>query len=276
MTDPNAPIFGLCCARSGSTLLRYVLDTHPDIVAPPELHLLVAARQLAWVFEHTAKIPGAEDPPGDVTRVATTRARETLAAIMREHAARAGKTLWAEKSVSSLDCLETLEAVFPDARLIYLYRQAPDVMASCAQAAQRRQGTFGFEPYVARTPGNVVDGLADYWLDKTRRALDGEIRLANPRMRLRYEDLVREPLATLTRLFGFLDLPLPAGMLDSVFSTPHVVGPGDSKILSTARIHADSIGHGARLAMATLSAERRHEIDALHERLGYPPLGGIA
>lgn len=275
MTDPTAPIFVVCCARSGSTLLRYILDTHPDIAAPPELHLLLTARQLAWIFEHTAKVPGTQDSEVDIKSHASARARDALDTIMNEYASRAGKSIWAEKSVSSVDCIDTLEAVFPDARLIYLYRRAPDVMASCAQAAQRHQGTFGFEPYVARAPDNVVDGLADYWLDKTRRALDAEDRLANPQMRLRYEDLVRNPQAILAQLFAFLDLPLPAGMLDSIFSTPHVVGPGDSKILSTARIHADSIGHGARLALATLSAERCRDIDTLHERLGYPPLGGI-
>jgi hypothetical protein len=171
-----------------------------------------------------------------------------------------------------VDCLDTLEMFFPDARLLYLHRQAPDVMASCAQAAQRRQGTFGFEPYVARRPDNPVDGLADYWLDKTRRALDAESRLPNPYLRLRYEDLVREPDATLATLLEFLGLPLPAGMLDSVFSTDHVVGPGDSKILSTTRIHADSIGHGARLSLDRLSPDRHRAIDALHEQLGYPPL----
>jgi LPS sulfotransferase NodH len=272
MSGSTAPVFVICYARSGSTLLRYVLDTHPAIVAPPELHLLLVARQLLWVFEHTARTPGCAAADLDAKRYAATRTRETLDSIMREHSARADKSVWAEKSVSSIDCIDVLEAVYPDARLLYLHRQAPDVMASCAQAAQRRQGTFGFEPFVARRPDNPVDGLADYWLDKTRRALDAESRLPNPHLRLRYENLVREPDATLTTLLEFLGLPLPTGMLDSVFSTDHVVGPGDSKILSTKHVHADSIGHGARLSLDRLSPDRRRAIDALHEQLGYPPL----
>ena len=90
------------------------------------------------------------------------------------------------------------------------------------------------------------------------------------RLRLRYEDLVREPETTLTRVFKFLDLTMPVDMLDSIFTTNHVVGPGDSKILSTTGIHTDSIGHSSRLAMEKLSSDRRRRIDELHSRLGYP------
>jgi len=271
MTAETAPIFVLCCARSGSTLLRYVLDTHPQIAAPPELHLLLTARQLGWVYEHTAA--AGRGAPADVAGYVTEHTRATISSIMQDYTARAGKSIWAEKSVSSVDCLDVLERLFPDARLLCLYRQAPDVMASCAQAAQQRIGTFGFEPFVARTPANPVDGLADYWLDKTRRALDAERRLSNPRLRLRYEDLVREPAATVEQLFGFLGLAIPTGMLDSVFSTAHTVGPGDNKILATTGIHTGSIGHGSRLAIDRLSPDRRARIDELHAALGYPKLG---
>ncbi len=269
MTEPAAPIFVLCYARSGSTLVRYVLDTHPQIVCPPELHLLLAAKHLTWVFEHTAEVPGSDGRPLDATAYAIERARETISSIMDEHTARAGKTVWAEKSVSTIDHVDLLGQLYPHARLICLHRQAPDAMASCAQAAQRRQGVFGFEPFVAAATSNPVDGLADYWLDKTRRLLDIEEKSVDSCLRLRYEDLVTEPRASLDALFDFLDQPRSADMLDSIFSTPHVVGPGDSKILTTTGIHADSIGHGKRLAMDRLSADRREQIDALHAQLGY-------
>ncbi len=274
MTEPVAPIFVLCYARSGSTLVRYVLDTHPQIVCPPELHLLLTAHRLAWIFEHTAKAPGGGDQPSDAKAYATERVRETVSSIMDEHAARAGKLVWAEKSVSSIDYIGLLQELYPQARLICLHRQASDVMASCAQAAQQNQGVFGFEPFVAATAKNPVDGLADYWIDKTRRLLDTEQRLVDTCLRTRYEDLVSNSQTTLDTLFGFLELPISAGMLDSIFSTPHIVGPGDSKILTTTGIHANSIGHGQRLALDTLSAERREQINTLHAQLGYPPIVG--
>lgn len=36
----DEPIFILCSARSGSTLLRRVLDAHPAIASPPEVNIL--------------------------------------------------------------------------------------------------------------------------------------------------------------------------------------------------------------------------------------------
>ena len=272
MTEGSSPIFVLCYARSGSTLMRYVLDTHPEIVCPPELHLLLAAKQLTWVFEHTAEAPGAGNQPPDAKAYAIDRVRETVSSIMDEHAARAGKRAWAEKSVSSVDCVDLLQELYPHARLICLHRQAHDVMASCAQAAQQRQGIFGFEPFVAAAMSNPVDGLADYWIDKTRRLLDAEKKSVDTCLRIRYEDLVGDPETSLDTLFGYLELPNSPGMLDSIFSTPHVVGPGDSKILTTTGIHTDSIGHGKRLAIDTLSADRREQINALHAQLGYSSL----
>jgi len=33
------PVFVLCNVRSGSTLLRFGLDAHPDLACPPETNL---------------------------------------------------------------------------------------------------------------------------------------------------------------------------------------------------------------------------------------------
>ena len=41
------PVFVLCAARSGSTLLRFVLDAHPDLACPPETNVPALCGQLA-------------------------------------------------------------------------------------------------------------------------------------------------------------------------------------------------------------------------------------
>src|SRR6202035_2611623 len=35
----GAPVFVLCMGRSGSTLLRFLLDAHPELACPPETSL---------------------------------------------------------------------------------------------------------------------------------------------------------------------------------------------------------------------------------------------
>lgn len=53
-SSPTAPpIFILCCERSDSSLLRYILDTHPDIASPAELNLGELCRSLYFFIEST-------------------------------------------------------------------------------------------------------------------------------------------------------------------------------------------------------------------------------
>jgi len=57
------PVFVLCTGRSGSTLVRFLLDAHPELACAPETKLPWLARQLAaaWaVIEDTP--PPAADP----------------------------------------------------------------------------------------------------------------------------------------------------------------------------------------------------------------------
>ena len=44
------PVFILCNGRSGSTLLRFVLDAHPELACPPETNLPGLCVQLAAVW----------------------------------------------------------------------------------------------------------------------------------------------------------------------------------------------------------------------------------
>lgn len=268
MSSSGPPIFVLCYARSGSTLMRYVLDSHPRVCAPPETHSLLAVRQLVWLFTHTAATPAAPLSAEARDDFAIARARAVLDAAMADYVTRCGKERWADKSVSSIDYLGLLDKIYPDARLLCLHRSPFDTMASCLEALQSRQGQFGFEPFVARTPGRPLDGLADYWLDKTRRLLACERERPRRSHRVVYEALVTTPAEVLASMFAFLGLEWEDGMIDKVFASPHVIGPGDGKILRTSRIESGSIGHGSRLAATAVSPERRRELEALAAEIG--------
>jgi protein-tyrosine sulfotransferase len=269
MAGDPVPIFVLCYARSGSTLLRYVLDTHAEVSAPPELHLLLAGRQLVWLFAHTAGAPNTQLDERSRDAYAVEKAREVLTTVMTDYARRCGKRIWAEKSVSSVDCLDVLDKLYPRARLLCLHRHPLDTIASCMEAAQSRQGLFGFEPYAARTPGEPLNGLADYWIDKSRRLLQCERERPERCFRIRYEQLVTDTAATLPALFAFLGLEWDEKMVERIFSTPHAPGPGDSKILSAARIESRSVGRGQLLQVDAISPQRRKRLAELMMDIGY-------
>src|ERR1700680_1673455 len=53
----NDPVFVLCCGRSGLTLLRFLLDAHPDLACPPETNMAVMCAHLASVWSQLAGAP---------------------------------------------------------------------------------------------------------------------------------------------------------------------------------------------------------------------------
>ncbi len=262
----RTPIFVLCCARSGSTLLRYALDAHPALCAPPELHLLATARQLAWLHTHTGNVPGSDDTASAAARDAVAETRRHLDRIMGGYCARENKSAWCEKSVSSIDHLDVLDAVFPDARIVSLHRDPLDVVASCLEVLDRHAGGFGFEAYVARHPGAPVTGLLEYWCDKTDAITTYR---ADASISIRYEDLVTRTSDSLAKLALGLGIDSPKDWADRVFSEPHRLGPGDPKILSSTGFDALSIGRGAALDLSDVPPGIVDRARRLAEPLGY-------
>jgi len=91
---PDAPVFVLCNGRSGSTLLRFLLDAHPELACPPETNLPVMASQLATVWSLIEGAPlSAErgDEPPVIPEAAITGVRRTMDEMTYSYLARRGK-----------------------------------------------------------------------------------------------------------------------------------------------------------------------------------------
>jgi protein-tyrosine sulfotransferase len=255
------PLFILSQARTGSTLVRYLVDAHPDVCCPPELALGRLCRSLAYTIDLTCR------DRSEVHR----RVRAHVDAIMSDYCLRKNKPRWCDKSTNNLEHLEMVDAVFPDAQYICLHRQCLDVVQSLMELFK-----YGFpgrySTLVARSPERLVDGLIDSWTGPTRTLLAFEAAHHAQCVRLRYEDLVADPSATAERLFSFLGHSFDATMLDDMFSAPHDPGPGDFKIRFTTRILRSRVGKGSTIPQNQISADRVAAIDELHLALGYEPV----
>lgn len=270
----STPAFIACCARSGSTLLRYALDTHPEIACPPELHLLRLTERLAWTYSHCGLRDAGSDPMDIHSGQSLAAARANVDDILAQYLQRCGKRQWVEKSISSVDHLGLMEQVFPDARVIFLYRAAPGVMGSChALPADAAEG-FEFDQHLAAERGNPMDGLARYWLEKTDRLLAYQQHIGERGFALRYEDLVLHPAETLASLFEFLNAAPVLNLHQQIFNQAHQAGPGDPKIQQTNEIEHDPLTRGQELPWGQLSARRRRQINGFHRQLGYPEIHG--
>jgi len=259
------PLFILSPARSGSTLLRIVLDTHPQIYSPPELNLGRLARDLA---SSIAWLEGTHDRPAAENGPVVERVRAILGDLLDSYARRRGKTLWCEKSPDNAFHAELLAAVFPEARFLCLYRHALDMVHSCIEI-NRYGFPPGFQDYLRQHPGDHVQAILQYWVDVATATTELERRLPGRTFRLRYEDLVAAPQAILAPLFGFLGLDWDPALLGAVFTSEHDRGPGDPYVYYTDRIRQESVGTGRNLPLDTLSAGLRDRLQALLAELGY-------
>jgi hypothetical protein len=269
------PVFVVTPARSGSTLLRYLLDSHPEIVAPPELNLSDLLQHLVSVW--TNLNAAADAPPENGASPATIapdvakRARKAIDEIMVTAANEAGASVFCDKSLTTVDHLSTISQCYPTSKLIFLYRYPLDMIASGLEASRWGFNAFGFLPFMAASPGNLVAALGNYWIDRTTKMVTFERTCELGHARLYYELLCDDPKGTLEQLFEFLELPPDDGVIERMFERRHGVGPGDYKIDFSGRIAVDSIGRGATLP-EHMGEDQVARIDELLAELDYPDL----
>ena len=274
------PVFVLCAGRSGSTLLRFLLDAHPDLACPPETRLPWLARQLAtaWtVIEDTG--PTGQSVNGDsadatISAPVAEGLRRSLDPMMTSYLRHRGKRRYCDKSLGAAQHAGLLLRIWPDARFICLYRHPMDVIASGIEASPWGLTSYGFEPYIASPPDNNVAALARYWLDYTTSIVAAEERFSDRCLPVRYEDLVTDPDGRIARILEFIGAAPAPGIVARCFGPEHQrFGPGDYKIWNTGRVTADSVGRGWTMPAGKIPAPLLARINELADVLGYLPVG---
>ena len=263
-------------ARSGSTLLRYLLDGHQEIVSPPETNLSALLQHLVEIWGQTDIALGVTEPtagaaPPPPSDAVCRRARKAVDEIMVAFAKAAGASVYCDKSLTTIDHLATVGRCYPQAPLIFLYRYPLDMIASGMEASRWGFNAFGFAPYVSATPGNFVAGLANYWIDRVSKMLEFERTFEGPQARIYYELLCDDPGEALTLLFDLLEVEDDKSVIERAFANDHGRGPGDYKIDYTGAISIDSIGRGSALP-EHLAPQQIKRIDELLAELDYPDL----
>jgi hypothetical protein len=258
----KAPVFVVCCSRSGSTLLRYVLDSHAEVGCPPELHLGELCKTLSW----THALIHQTEKHSELTR---QRCREVIDEMMADYLSRVGKPRWCDKSISTVDHLALIRSVFPDARFVCLYRNCMDVVHSGLEVSRFGYSGYGFSGFVSKRPDNIVAALMDYWCDKAAKAVAFEERESGSVYRVLYEDLVFHPDQVIPALLEFLGMSPDPGLAERIFAIPHQGGPGDSNIVFTRRIEQGGVGKGQAIPLRQIPAEQRQRANVLLARLGY-------
>jgi hypothetical protein len=192
------PIFIGGEGRSGTTLMRVILDSHSGIACGPESHFIADRRlrefhhQFRRRWQHRAETFGYSQHDLDILFVDFVRGwTET-------YMQRKGKRRWADKTPRNIHALPYIWELFPTAKVIHMIRDGRDV--ACSIMPQ----SWG---------PNTIGAAARRWV-KCIRA--GIVHRDKPQryLEVRYEDLVRQPERETRRVAAFIDEPWESALLD--------------------------------------------------------------
>jgi hypothetical protein len=183
-----APAFVLSTVRSGSTLLRVVLDSHPDIFAPHELHLRDIDVALASTYVERSLAEAGLDAEG-LRFLLWDR-------LLHRELAASGKTQLVNKTPNDVFIADRILACWPDARFIFLLRHPGAIERSRQET--RPQDTPERNAEMVRRYGDALEAA----------------RRTYPGLTIRYEDLAGDPERTTREVCAFLGLEWTADMLE--------------------------------------------------------------
>ena len=209
---PPAP-FVVGVGRSGTTLLRMMLDAHPELAIGAETHFLpeliersragrgpddlVDAIIAARTWGDFALEP--EDLRERVAASGAANAADVARAFYGLCAEARGKRRWGDKTPGYVKRMRSIAGALGEARFVHLIRDGRDVALSRLARGMGRE--------------KPITEVAELWRRRIERARRQARRLDGRYLELRYEDLVADPEPCLRRVGALIDLDYEPAML---------------------------------------------------------------
>lgn len=239
--------------RTGTTLLRRILDAHPNISCSGETFLLRAAAR--FIASDTVAdgidygVLGGLSAAGFPREDVLESLRDLCFGYLEAAATRAGKPRWASKSAVESFHVSAIDRIFGGhVRYVCIVRHGLDTACSLQDLTDaNRVFVSELHDYIVRYPA-PLDAYAHAWSDVSAELLRLSRQRSDEAILLRYEDLVAEPEETLARLFEFLDEDYRPKLLEDAFAEQRVSGLGDWKTYGKGAIEAGSVGRYAELS----------------------------
>jgi tetratricopeptide (TPR) repeat protein len=185
--------------RSGTTLLEQVLDSHPDIVSAEETQIF---------HDHAYMLLARGQPENSPLLTILESAQDSTLRQSRENYTRnielfldnpVGNRLLIDKNPSLTFLIPAFVRIFPEAKLLVALRDPRDVCLSCFM-----------QPFVILGMTNsayltLQDTIQDY-VEMMSMWTTLAPMLKNPRMEVRYEDMVRDLGSVSKKTLNFLDI----------------------------------------------------------------------
>jgi len=279
MHQPMPIIVG--APRSGTTLLRFILDAHPDLAIPPETGFLALGPQFKGppaavrkeFFETLVHFPPEAPAWSDfqipkevfwakLSEIEPFTISEGYRGFYRLYAARFGKHRWGDKTPVHSFGMAAIEAALPEAHFVHILRDGRDVCLSL------RQMWF--------SPGWDVEIQARQWCSFVEAARQQGAQCRRY-MEIKYEDLVLQPRLAVQKICAFLNLGYDEATLEYYRRAASRLQEHDTRLQIDGRIvvtkeqrfqqqHRTTLplDHSRVLAWKhAMSAEERGQFDAI-------------
>jgi amino acid adenylation domain-containing protein len=264
----RSPILITSLRRTGATLVRLLLDTHPAICSPGDLQLGGLCDSLYTAVDATQGPRCAEETIEARRRRCIADTRRVVDRLMDSYCAIKEKERWCEKA-GALECLPLLMSVFPDAACVLLHRQCLDVVRSSIEMYGSSPPRAHLGASLDRHRGNLTAAWIEQWCEGTEKLLALEAESAGRAVRVRYEDLVRDPEVTLRTILASVGEPWVPGLAERAFTTPHTLGHGDPKMILSHGVAGDRVGKGGALDLTGVPDQVLDRMRRLLDALGY-------
>ncbi len=208
--DPIPFVVGM--NRSGTTLLRMMLDAHPDLTIPPETHfvpdLIKAARADDATPESALEAMKSarewddfgfsdEEMLGRLRALPAVKAGPAVRTFYDAYSEQQGKPRWGEKTPTYVQKMKLIQRALPEARFVHVIRDGRDVALSVLD----------------RTVRDLTAGdIARRWQKKITKAREDSPKLHHY-IEIRYEDLILDTEPVLRKVCEFIELPWDDVML---------------------------------------------------------------
>ena len=257
----DAPIFVVGAPRSGTTLLQFMLKSHPSISFPSgESHFIVPALQRygssrfesvesvreALEFMYKARPDFFQEELHGFEFDAATLAPElfeagchdvatVISGMFAKNCRGEGKNRWGERTPYYVLHMPLIKKFFPNAQFIHMIRDGRDV----ALSVEVRANDFGiYNDYIS----------AEMWVKYVDEGKRLGAQLGQDYIEVRYEDLISEPETVMKKITTFLGEEYDAALVNYKKTS----GPADKDPLLTKPVDKANKNKWA----ASMSADR--------------------
>lgn len=214
--DVARPIFIGGMHRSGTTLLRVMLNRHPRICSGPETELFERTSFLDFHrYLEATWLPRLHHAYGFEARDLDRAIAGFMNNFLSRYQVQRGKERWAEKTPKNILRIDYLFRIFPHAQFLHMIRDPRDIHASVKAKSVRdspKWAAYGAEETAWDWVQRMKRGMA--WRDQA-----GQYR------GIRYEDLVQDPEGVMRQIMAFLGEPWDQAVLEAPRSQPDADRP---------------------------------------------------